>query len=296
VDSSFLWERKSEAQVGPVGTRLILLDFFCPYFPAKVGTGRKVGPNENERGTAFQMPSVLPTYPPARASKRAVDRCPNGLFIEPMTQGQEHKLGAINWKAVGAWLIDIVKAFRGGPGRFYAYTFAAGMAALVGAQWWAPILDAAATWAIEYFRGSALEADDKISRVPPLLIALSGLFISLLSIALFHQTVGNGLKNQKSSKTPMRITIPADSKLRDGIACLEEIAERPFDISMLPNDMLDRNIRGGEYEWESIDEALHGLLVLVDAENTRKVILEQNNGRILLRLENHTDVEHLPMP
>lgn len=49
-------KRKLVAQVGPVGTRLILMDFFCPHFAAKVGTDRKVGPRQNEKGHPHGCP------------------------------------------------------------------------------------------------------------------------------------------------------------------------------------------------------------------------------------------------
>lgn len=96
----------------------------------------------------------------------------------------------INWASIGAWIIDLVKALRGGPGRFYAYTFAAGMIAITGAPWWAPVAEYIANLLLESLTGETANATEGIApEVSPWFIATSGLAISLLSMLGFHRVV-----------------------------------------------------------------------------------------------------------
>lgn len=93
-----------------------------------------------------------------------------------------------DWRSVGAWIIDLVRALRGGPGRFYGYTFAAGMIAITGAPWWAPIAEHVADSIIRQFSGEPNRiGGQNLSQVSPWFIASGGFVICLLSMLGFQK-------------------------------------------------------------------------------------------------------------
>lgn len=60
-------ERKSVAQVGPVGTRLILMDFFCPHLPPRWGQIGRWGRGKTKRTPLADAPcrrlAAIPSVP-----------------------------------------------------------------------------------------------------------------------------------------------------------------------------------------------------------------------------------------
>lgn len=94
----------------------------------------------------------------------------------------------IDWASIGTWIIDLVKALKGGPGRFYAYTFAAGIIAITGAPWWAQIAEYLASLLIGWFSGEAEKSGTEgLTQVSPWFIASSGLVICTLSMLGFYK-------------------------------------------------------------------------------------------------------------
>lgn len=127
---------------------------------------------------------------------------------------------SVDWAAIGAWIIDLVKALRGGPGRFYAYTFATGMIAITGAPWWAPFAEHLTGLILEYLTGEPASAADGITpEVSPWFIAISGLVICLFSmLGSYRVMTQNGFRAEKDE-------ISQEEGSRDENALLEKAAD-----------------------------------------------------------------------
>ena len=195
-------------------------------------------------------------------------------------QSQNNSERRINWSSIGAWIIDLIKALRGGPGRFYAYTFAAGMIAIGGAPWWAPLADFLIRSATGNVDGTKLP---EITQVSPWFVAGCGFTICLLSMFFFHKTLVKSGLSAAPKEGYVRMRFPEESRLCDGIELIAELSDVPIHYSNVSQEHLNAKLRHGEFEWKSLEDALEGLNILVvDVDHYRLVTKEIPGGLQLI--------------
>ena len=161
-----------------------------------------------------------------------------------MTEGPRRNGNhSADWAAIGAWIIHLVKVLRVGPGRFYAYTFAAGMIAITGAPWWAPVAEHLAGLFLEYLTGEPASAFGGIApEVSPWFIAISGLAICLLSMLGFHRVM---------TKTGLR-TEQAEISLEEGSSAEQTLLEKAADLQSLLEAALEVTIAATGTDYNQI--------------------------------------------
>jgi hypothetical protein len=93
----------------------------------------------------------------------------------------------MNWRALGEWIIDFVKALRSGHGKFYAWTFAGGMILASGPAWWTDTASSIAIAAIErVFDIHVSDSSKNITDFQSYIIIVFGFMIIVCSIIGFH--------------------------------------------------------------------------------------------------------------
>lgn len=199
-----------------------------------------------------------------------------------------------NWKAISSFILDLVRALRGGPGRFYSYTFAAGIVLLTGMAWWEPFAEFLAQKAVEQFAddGTQQAAIDP-TNLPSWAVSVFGFVICLGSMYGFHKAITTKGITVDDMEGYVAVEIPEGQLLRDGLDWLCETSEKPINYENVDRDLLDMPIKPGRYEWPSLNDALEGLHLLVAGGLPEKIFVNCEKGGFRLAQEQKEHVEHL---
>ena len=188
-------------------------------------------------------------------------------------------------------MVDLVRAFRGGPGRFYAYTFAAGMVALTGAPWWAQLAEYLAKLTIQNLSGgSSGSSVGDVNQVSPLFIAVCGIAICLLSMYGFHKANTSSSQEVDEKEGHFGVVIPEGAHLGDALELISEISNVPLNFTAVDLSLLEAPIQAGQFEWKSLKDSLESLPLLIKSTSKAKLLVHDVQGGLLLTWEEKESV------
>lgn len=178
------------------------------------------------------------------------------------------------------FLLALVKAWRGGPGRFYAYTFGAGLMAFIGAPWWAPVIEAIGTWILVKIATLAnVVPPQKGPSVSPWLVAAGGFIICIASMRMFYLIQVTATKSEPlPTEGHTNVNIPQGSDLKSGIDCITIPRGMVVTALDIPEHLLNAPLKSGHYDWRSKEDAISGLGSLLNGRKPIRIEVTETPG------------------